>query len=432
MSKTARRRLACLTGIAALVSGCVALSGGSAGAVTVSTEAQLQTAFADGTETSVVLANSIDLSCAGGGDLDRNSAVALTIEGNGFTIRQTCAGERVMQQAGSGALILNGVTITGGANSSGNGGGILASASVTLTNSVVTGNTTAANGGGIATNPGTLTITNSSVTSNTAGTDGGGANVQGGALIVTDSTFSANTATAGGGGAVFRDGSSGGDVMLVRSTFSGNQAPTPEEGSGAIESLRALSAVNSTVTGNSGNTGGISVAGSGQDMTLVYTTVVANTSISGGAANVAKASANIVTFGSVIGLPQGGPNCELNGATTTSNGFNFSDDASCGLTSTGDVQNGGDPNLGALAANGGPTQTRIPQAGSPLIDAIPTGSCQADGATGITTDQRGEPRPALSACDIGSVEVQPTTPTPPPPLGPSPAVPVSAAPLFTG
>jgi hypothetical protein len=409
----------------------LALIAGPAGAVTVSTEAELQTAFANGAETSIVLANSIDLTCGGGGDLDRNSATALTIEGNGFTIGETCPGERVMQQAGSGALTLNGVAITGGTNSSGNGGGIQASGAVTLTNSVVTGNTTAVNGGGIATNPGTLTITDSSVTNNTAGDDGGGANVQGGALNVTDSTFSGNTATGGGGGAAFRDGSSGGSVMLVRSTLNGNQAPTPGQGSGGIDALQPLTAINSTVTGNSGNTGGLSVAGSGRDMTLVYTTVVGNTSL-GGAANLAKASASIVTFGSVIGLPQGGPNCAFSGATTTSNGFNFSDDASCGLTGTGDTQNGGDPGLGALAGNGGPTQTRLPLPGSPLIDAIPAGSCQADGATGITTDQRGLPRPALNGCDIGAVEVQPAPPAPPAPPGPSAPVPVPGEPRFTG
>ena len=155
-------------------------------------------------------------------------------------------------------------------------------------------------------------------------------------------------------------------------------------------------------------------------MTLVYATVVGNTSISNGPANLAMASGTIVPFGSVIALPQGGPNCEFNGGTMSSNGFNFTDDPSCMLGGAGDTQDG-DPGLGPLAENGGPTQTRLPQAGSPLVDAIPIGSCQADGAAGITTDQRGLPRPALSGCDIGAVEVQ---------VGA--AVPVAAAPRFTG
>lgn len=43
--------------------------------------------------------------------------------------------------------------------------------------------------------------------------------------------------------------------------------------------------------------------------------------------------------------------------------------------------------------------------GSALIDAIPVASCQADGAAGITTDERGVARPQGPGCDIGAVEV---------------------------
>jgi hypothetical protein len=117
------------------------------------------------------------------------------------------------------------------------------------------------------------------------------------------------------------------------------------------------------------------------------------------------------------------PNCA--GVTTTSNGFNFSDDASCGFTAATDKENAGDPGLGPLANNGGPTQTRLPQSGSPLIDAIPTASCQADGASGITTDQRGVTRPQGPGCDIGAVEVEVAGPA-------APAAPVQAVVRFTG
>jgi hypothetical protein len=59
---------------------------------------------------------------------------------------------------------------------------------------------------------------------------------------------------------------------------------------------------------------------------------------------------------------------------------------------------GGNPQLGVLANNGGPTQTMLPQTGSPVIDAI---ACTAAPAT----DQRGISRPQGTACDIGAVEV---------------------------
>ena len=56
--------------------------------------------------------------------------------------------------------------------------------------------------------------------------------------------------------------------------------------------------------------------------------------------------------------------------------------------------------LGALADNGGPTETMLPQPGSPLIDAIqPISECQVD------VDQRGVDRPQIKGCDTGAVEV---------------------------
>jgi hypothetical protein len=165
-------------------------------------------------------------------------------------------------------------------------------------------------------------------------------------------------------------------------------------------------------------------------VTLVYATVVGNTAPSGSGSNLDVGS--LTSFGSVVALPQGGgTNCHDQGPTT-SNGFNFSDDASCGFTAATDKQNAGDPGLGALANNGGPTQTRLPQPGSPLIDAIPVASCQADGASGITTDQRGVTRPQGAACDIGAVEVEQAAPAPPAPPSPGAAVPVQAVVRFTG
>jgi hypothetical protein len=126
-----------------------------------------------------------------------------------------------------------------------------------------------------------------------------------------------------------------------------------------------------------------------------------------------------------VALPQGGAPTARRWPSTTSHGFNFSDDTSCGFTAATDKQNGADPKLGALANNGGGTSTRLPQPGSPLIDAIPTGSCQADGASGITTDQRGVTRPQGPGCDIGAVEVEVAGPA-------APAAPVQAVVRFTG
>ncbi len=215
--------------------------------------------------------------------------------------------------------------------------------------------------------------------------------------MVTNSTFSGNT--AGGVGGATRS-SAGGEYTITNSTFSGNTAG--DEGGAIRTSDAAISLTYVTMTGNSAPTGA-HVFGRG-------------------------AASSLVAFGSVLADPLGGgANCSIAG-TSTSNGYNYSTDASCGFTGTGDTQGGAAPQLGALANNGGPTQTMLPAPGSPLVDAIPVAAC----APAITIDQRGFPRPAdgnndgSTGCDIGAVEVQPPgAPT-------APAVAVPAAPTFTG
>ena len=60
------------------------------------------------------------------------------------------------------AVAISGLTISGGKNTGGLGGGIYTDAPVTLTNSTVSGNIATTGGGGIF-NEGTLTMTNSIV-----------------------------------------------------------------------------------------------------------------------------------------------------------------------------------------------------------------------------------------------------------------------------
>jgi CSLREA domain-containing protein len=230
-------------------------------------------------------------------------------------------------------------------------------------------------------------------------------------------------ATTAGGGI----GTSG-PLVVTRSTISGNSARS----GGAINvttSGQSLTIVNSTLTDNTTVSTGGAIRSQGTDLTLVYTTMVGNSSPTG--ANF-SGSLTLNAFGSVIARPLGGgQNCSLNLGTTVSNGFNHDDDGSCDFgAGPSDQSDGGDPLLAALANNGGGTPTMLPEPDSPLLDVIPAGSCQSDGATGITVDQRGEPRPGFTDCDIGAVEVQPEPPEPPEP--PAPPDPLVIVPTFTG
>jgi hypothetical protein len=87
----------------------------------------------------------------------------------------------------------------------------------------------------------------------------------------------------------------------------------------------------------------------------------------------------------------------------TDAGNNLSSDCSCAFTGSRSMTNT-DPHLGLLANNGGPTLTMALLPGSPAIDAGNTSLAPA-------TDQRGFPRPAGLAADIGAFEYASVMPT---------------------
>jgi hypothetical protein len=378
--------------VSVLVVSVVALGGviiglsDTAGAVTVSTEAELRTAFATGT-TIDVEADITLTDCTGGGAVERLVGVTdpITIDGHGHTIRQTCT-DNVFLQNGPGLFTVENLTITGG-HAAGNGGGIFAAGPLTVLNSSIVSNRADVAGGGIGSN-GTVTITGSSIGSNISSGIGGGISTGPNSLALT----------------------------LTNSTVSNNIG----SGIGTTPAVPvSMLLVNSTVSGNTNGPG--SLGGgifNGGTTTLVYSTIVGNTASS--FSNID--SFNMVSFGSVIALPGGDVGSVNCLASTTSHGFNYSDDATCNFGQPTDHESAPDPQLGALANNGGPTQTLLPKPGSPLIDAIPISSCQADGAAGVTTDQRGVSRPQAGGCDIGAVEV----------VAPVPPTPVAVTPRFTG
>ena len=103
-----------------------------------------------------------------------------------------------------------------------------------------------------------------------------------------------------------------------------------------------------------------------------------------------------------------GGNCSSEGGSFTSLGYNLTDDPStansCGLTAATDVL-GANPQLGALANNGGPTDTQLPATDSPAIGVIP--SSPATTLDGVQVCPRVDQRGVASVgnCTIGAVEV---------------------------
>jgi hypothetical protein len=440
VSSLSSRVLVCVVGAFAFVGNSLVDGAPSAGAetFTVTSTADsgpdtLRQAFADASA-DLTGPHTIDIQVAApivltSGPLNYFNAANqdLTIHGNGAAVIQTSSTNRVMRNdAGTGSLTVDSLTLSGGNPTNGGGGAIKSTGPLTVTNSLITSNR-AVTGGGIS-GDAAVTVTDSTITDNHAtlsgvGGLGGGGIETVGTVTVTRSTISHNTSAVGGGGITTPR-----DVSVTRSTVNGNEATV---GGGGISSLATASVTNSTVTGNTAELSGGGV--SAFDVNLVYATVASNTAPTGANIEII-AFDSLISFGSVVALPQGGgENCNFEESpVTVSNGFNFADDSSCGFTNTaqGDRQNAGDPALAALADNGGPTETRLPQTGSPLIDAIPAASCRADGASAITTDQRDVSRPQASGCDSGAVEVVPPAPVSP---TPAPAAPVAVAePRFTG
>ena len=158
---------------------------------------------------------------------------------------------------------------------------------------------------------------------------------------------------------------------------------------------------NSTFHANSAVTtgGGIS-AGLTEPVTMLHATITGNTAPAG--ANVAVSSFGSIA-NSIVAQPVGGSNCApFNGIgpfNLVSNGYSWFDDATCAAVGIDVVTHGGDPQLGPLAANGGPTTTRLPAVGSPVGGLVPLVSCS------VATDQRGNVRPSGAACEAGAVEI---------------------------
>ncbi|WYD80714.1 MAG: right-handed parallel beta-helix repeat-containing protein [Candidatus Electrothrix gigas] len=343
----------------------------------------------------------------------------------------------------AGTITLTSSTVSGntlssyGSTASPCGGGIYNAGTTTLTNSIVNGNTAVSYdfhacsdscGGGIY-NAGTVTLTSSTVSGNTAGRSStgdcsrGGGVYNEGTITLKNCTINNNTsASAHGkfGGGIYNVS---GTATLINCTVSGNIASS--YGGGICNGGAILTMTNSTVSGNtSANGGGIYhyYFNSRSALTLTNCTVSGNTASSRGGG--ISAGCGTITLQSSIISGNTAPrinefdnySCPFttsghnifghSGETTAEAFYNFSRSGSdVNATSNGTQPTALDAILSPLADNGGPTLTHALVAGSPAIDL------DADCSIGLTTDQRGMPRPSGVGCDAGAVEYSPSIST---------------------
>jgi len=283
-------------------------------------------------------------------------------------------------------------TATGDDPEGGEGGAIRTSAgNVYITGSTFTSNTAGHEGGAIRTSGGNVTVTESTLTTNTADDAGGAIRTSGGDVTVTGSTFSGNTATIGDGGAIF----GGGDVTVTDSTLTTNAAGG--NGGAIWDSIGMVSATNSTFTGNSATNGGaIMVDEFVGNAYLNFVTMSGNTT--SGDSSGAVDSFGIATVKNSIVWDNTGGDVIAQGTTFSASYSLFSSTSSVSPTVTvPSLIFGEDPLLGSLADNGGPTQTMLPGAGSPVLGV-------ANPAGAPSTDQRGFTRTTDGFADMGAVQ----------------------------
>ena len=281
-----------------------------------------------------------------------------------------------------------------GSGGAGNGGAIYNAGTLRLINSTFVANLGAGANGG-AGGAGGDSIGGPSTSGGSGGGGGAGGTGVGavfnlGSVQLVNCTFALNSGSGGNGGA----GGAGGSGAVIGGN--GGSGGSGGSGFGAISGLSSFCGLTNCTFGSDQGTRGAGAAG-GSAGTGSYRN--GNPGASGGEGISGGISAGGAGAVNTL-LADTGGNCS---GSVTDLGHNLSSDSSCGFANIGSMNNT-DPKLGPLANNGGPTLTMALLPGSPAIDAGDTSLAPA-------TDQRGFPRPAGLAADIGAFEYGSVMPT---------------------
>ncbi|MEQ8675495.1 MAG: right-handed parallel beta-helix repeat-containing protein [Aggregatilineales bacterium] len=186
------------------------------------------------------------------------TAGTVTINGAGFAVDGNNT-HRVFNVSTGANLNLNNITVSNG-NTTGFGGGVSNSGTLTVTNSIIYSNS-AVTGGGVYNQGIIATISNSTVSGNSS-TNGGGAISNYGTMTITNTTVSSNTAGADGG-SIFNTAT----VTIRNSTLSGNASSGADEivianGNGTlINTIVTGACINNSVLNDGGGNIAFNAAG---------------------------------------------------------------------------------------------------------------------------------------------------------------------------
>lgn len=362
----------------------------------------LETAIAAGGEQTVNLAAgctytlTVDKSGDSNGPngLPMFTAGNITINGNGATIERSSSAIafRFFEVRSAATLNLNNLTLRGG-----------------LTRTSTDFSQGDAENGGAILNSGTMTITDCTVIENQCGVGFAG--------------DAEHPETDGGsGGGILNAGTMTIKRSLIANNKSGNgggQDGAPGLG-GGIDNSGTLKIVNSTICNNSTGTGYPSSSGGGVHSSLFSGNVdIINSTICSNTDSVATGGGIFtenekVTLTNTIVSNNSPKNCTRN---LKDGGHNLESADTCGFDASKGSLKSQNPGLGALANNGGKTQTASISTTSPAANAGDDDVC--GGSDVSAEDQRGTKRPVGTHCDIGAFEAgtsasckkKPSTPT---------------------
>lgn len=293
--------------------------------------------------------------------------------------------------------------------------------SPTLVNVTFNGNTASSGyGGGMHNNNSSPSLTNVLFTLNKGYYGAGAYNVNGSHPSFTDVTFDTNgdSSNTNRGGGVYN--AAGTTPTFTHVTFR-NNASGGQGGGGVYNDASNAVFTNVTFSGNSASAWGGGLYNWNSSPTLN------NVTFAGNSAGVNFSGGAIANFGNVANTPVIKNSIVWGNSPAVSQIFNSNSTPTVsysivegGYAGTGNLST--NPLLGALANNGGFTQTMALGASSPAIDSGNTATCAVD-------DQRGVARPQGSACDMGAFEALQNTPTPT--LTSTPTMTLTLTPTFT-